>query len=58
MSHQVATVCGESLLIWYFLCRKEKDVMHMRRVQQKHFMQLGTKANRLQKHWRDPTLMF
>ena len=36
--------------------QKAKDVKFMHKVQQKHYMKLGVKANRLQKHWVDPTL--
>jgi hypothetical protein len=35
---------------------KAKDIKFMNHIQQKHRMQLGVKANKLQKHWVDPTL--
>eukprot|EP00096_Caligus_rogercresseyi_P012549 TRINITY_DN5298_c0_g1_i1.p1 TRINITY_DN5298_c0_g1~~TRINITY_DN5298_c0_g1_i1.p1 ORF type:complete len:358 (+),score=94.54 TRINITY_DN5298_c0_g1_i1:40-1113(+) len=38
--------------------RKVKDLKFIKRVQQKHFMQLGCKANKLQKYRRDPTIVF
>lgn len=36
--------------------KKAKDIKFMRHAQQKHYMKLGVKANKLQKHWVDPTL--
>jgi len=38
--------------------KKATDLKFMKRVQQKSWMKLGTKANKLQKHWRDPTMGF
>lgn len=37
---------------------KAADLKFMRRVQQKAWMGLGTRANKLQKHWRDPTMLY
>ncbi len=36
--------------------RKAKDVKYMRKLQQKHYMKLGVRANKLQRHFVDPTL--
>jgi len=38
--------------------KKATDLKFMKRVQQEHWMKLGTKANKLQKHWRDPTMLY
>ncbi|XP_040580503.1 cytoplasmic 60S subunit biogenesis factor ZNF622-like [Lepeophtheirus salmonis] len=38
--------------------RKVKDLKFIRQVQQKHSMQIGCKANKLQKYRRDPTIVF
>lgn len=35
---------------------KANDIKFMNHIRQKHRMQLGVKANKLQKHWVDPTL--
>jgi pre-60S factor REI1 len=37
--------------------KKAKDLQFMRRLQQKQWMRLGTKANKLQTYWRDPNGM-
>jgi len=37
---------------------KAADLKYMRRVQMKAWMGLGTRANKLQKHWRDPTMLY
>lgn len=37
--------------------KKAKDLQFMKRLQQKQWMKLGTKANKLQHHWRDPNGM-
>lgn len=37
-----------------FFSRKAKDVAFMNKLQQKHYMKLGTKANKLQRHFVDP----
>jgi len=37
---------------------KAADLKFMRKVQQKSWMKLGTKANKLQKYWRDPTMLY
>ena len=36
--------------------RKARDVKFMQRAQKKYFMKLGVKANKLQRHFVDPTL--
>lgn len=38
--------------------RKAKDIKFMHKIQQKQWMKLGTKSNKLQKHWRDPTMLY
>lgn len=37
--------------------KKAKDLHFMRSLHQKSWMRLGTKANKLQTHWRDPNGM-
>jgi len=38
--------------------KKAADIKFMRKAQQKAWMRLGTRANKLQKYWRDPTLQW
>jgi len=38
--------------------QKARDIKHMHKVQQKHWQKLGTGANKLQKYFRDPTMIF
>jgi hypothetical protein len=49
-------VAGNSSSLISRLFRKARDVHFMNYVRQKHFMKLGVKANKLQRHFVDPTM--